>query len=70
MVQDYAYYCLNTTNPGTAVMNLTEMEAKVCHVTHHQDPVSDTVQVREATNGDPWGASATLMQEISQGTHN
>ncbi|EXJ61519.1 hypothetical protein A1O7_01947 [Cladophialophora yegresii CBS 114405] len=37
-----------------AVMNLTEMEAKV----------------REATNGDPWGASATLMQEIAQGTHN
>ncbi|KAJ4505582.1 Epsin-3, clathrin recruitment and traffic between the Golgi and endosome [Exophiala dermatitidis] len=26
--------------------------------------------VREATNGDPWGASATLMQEIAQGTHN
>ncbi|KPI41055.1 ENTH domain-containing protein [Cyphellophora attinorum] len=37
-----------------AVMNLTEMEAKV----------------REATNGDPWGASATLMQEIARGTHN
>ncbi|EXJ76881.1 hypothetical protein A1O3_10526 [Capronia epimyces CBS 606.96] len=37
-----------------AVMNLTEMEAKV----------------REATNGDPWGASATLMQEIAQGTNN
>ncbi|KIW86699.1 uncharacterized protein Z519_12685 [Cladophialophora bantiana CBS 173.52] len=37
-----------------AVMNLTEMEAKV----------------REATNGDPWGASASLMQEIAQGTHN
>ncbi|KAK5449404.1 Epsin-3, clathrin recruitment and traffic between the Golgi and endosome [Exophiala xenobiotica] len=37
-----------------AVMNLTEMESKV----------------REATNGDPWGASATLMQEIAQGTHN
>ncbi|KAK5228690.1 Epsin-3, clathrin recruitment and traffic between the Golgi and endosome [Exophiala xenobiotica] len=36
-----------------AVMNLTEMESKV----------------REATNGDPWGASATLMQEIAQGTH-
>lgn len=27
-------------------------------------------QVREATNGDPWGASASLMQEIAQGTHN
>ncbi|KAL6240927.1 Epsin-3, clathrin recruitment and traffic between the Golgi and endosome [Rhinocladiella similis] len=37
-----------------AVMNLTEMESKV----------------REATNGDPWGASASLMQEIAQGTHN
>ncbi|RMD42605.1 hypothetical protein DV735_g2554, partial [Chaetothyriales sp. CBS 134920] len=37
-----------------AVMNLTEMEAKV----------------REATNADPWGASATLMQEIAAGTHN
>ncbi|KIV81499.1 hypothetical protein PV11_03682 [Exophiala sideris] len=37
-----------------AVMNLTEMEAKV----------------REATNGDSWGASATLMQEIASGTNN
>ncbi|KAI9594334.1 hypothetical protein BDF19DRAFT_445599, partial [Syncephalis fuscata] len=37
-----------------AVLNLTEMEAKV----------------REATNNDPWGASSTLMQEIAQGTYN
>ncbi|OLL23517.1 ENTH domain-containing protein [Neolecta irregularis DAH-3] len=36
------------------VMNYTEMEAKV----------------REATNGDPWGASSTLMNEISAGTYN
>ncbi|RKP05931.1 ENTH-domain-containing protein [Thamnocephalis sphaerospora] len=36
-----------------AVLNLTEMEAKV----------------REATNNDPWGASSTLMQEIAQGTY-
>ncbi|GAB1206639.1 hypothetical protein APSETT445_005329 [Aspergillus pseudonomiae] len=36
-----------------AVMNYTEMEAKV----------------REATNNEPWGASTTLMQEIANGTH-
>ncbi|KAL2013123.1 hypothetical protein VTN00DRAFT_648 [Thermoascus crustaceus] len=36
-----------------AVMNYTEMEAKV----------------REATNNEPWGASSTLMQEIANGTH-
>ncbi|KAI5285815.1 Epsin-3, clathrin recruitment and traffic between the Golgi and endosome [Ascosphaera aggregata] len=36
-----------------AVMNFTEMEAKV----------------REATNNEPWGASSTLMQEIANGTH-
>ncbi|KAI9828547.1 MAG: hypothetical protein M1819_006604 [Sarea resinae] len=36
------------------VMNYTEMEAKV----------------REATNNEPWGASSTLMQEISNGTYN
>ncbi|KKY19484.1 putative golgi to endosome transporter [Phaeomoniella chlamydospora] len=36
-----------------AVMNYTEMEQKV----------------REATNNEPWGASSTLMQEISNGTH-
>jgi len=38
----------------TAVMNYTEMEAKV----------------REATNNDPWGCSTTLMQEIADGTYN
>ncbi|KAI0383651.1 ENTH-domain-containing protein [Hypomontagnella monticulosa] len=37
-----------------AVMNYTEMEAKV----------------REATNNEPWGASSTLMQEIANGTFN
>ncbi|KAM0670039.1 hypothetical protein ACQRIU_000434 [Beauveria bassiana] len=35
-----------------AVMNYTEMEAKV----------------REATNNEPWGASSTTMQEIANGT--
>ncbi|KAF1809389.1 ENTH-domain-containing protein [Eremomyces bilateralis CBS 781.70] len=37
-----------------AVMNYTEMEAKV----------------REATNNEPWGASSTLMQEIASATFN
>lgn len=37
-----------------AVMNYTDMEAKV----------------REATNNEPWGASSTLMQEIANGTFN
>ncbi|GME22508.1 ENTH domain-containing protein [Neofusicoccum parvum] len=37
-----------------AVMNYTEMEAKV----------------REATNNEPWGASSSLMQEIANGTYN
>ncbi|KAI0097903.1 hypothetical protein GGR51DRAFT_539555 [Nemania sp. FL0031] len=37
-----------------AVMNYTEMEAKV----------------REATNNEPWGASSTIMQEIANGTFN
>lgn len=37
-----------------AVMNYTEMEAKV----------------REATNNEPWGSSSTLMQEIANGTFN
>lgn len=36
------------------VLNYTEMEAKV----------------HEATNGDAWGASSTLMQEIAAGTFN
>ncbi|KAH6651594.1 hypothetical protein BKA67DRAFT_332362 [Truncatella angustata] len=38
----------------TAVMNYTEMEAKV----------------REATNNEPWGASSTIMQEIANATFN
>ncbi|KAF4995897.1 hypothetical protein FGRMN_4854 [Fusarium graminum] len=37
-----------------AVMNFTEMEAKV----------------REATNNEPWGASSTTMQEIANATFN
>ncbi|RKF81971.1 ENTH domain-containing protein [Golovinomyces cichoracearum] len=37
-----------------AVMNYTEMEAKV----------------REATNNEPWGASSSMMQEIANGTYN
>ncbi|KAM0720376.1 hypothetical protein Q7P37_004512 [Cladosporium fusiforme] len=37
-----------------AVMNYTEMEAKV----------------REATNNEPWGASSSMMQEIANGTNN
>ncbi|CAK1356758.1 uncharacterized protein RHO25_009058 [Cercospora beticola] len=37
-----------------AVMNYTEMEAKV----------------REATNNEPWGASSSMMQEIANGTFN
>ncbi|KAF8442821.1 hypothetical protein L210DRAFT_3502784 [Boletus edulis BED1] len=37
-----------------AVLNISEMEAKV----------------KEATNDEPWGASSTLMQEIAQGTFN
>ncbi|CAI4045345.1 hypothetical protein SUVZ_10G3060 [Saccharomyces uvarum] len=36
------------------VFNYTEMEGKV----------------REATNNEPWGASSTLMDQISQGTYN
>lgn len=41
-----------TLTTFAAVMNYTEMEAKV----------------REATNNEPWGASSTLMQEIASGT--
>jgi epsin len=41
-------------NCVAAVMNYTEMEAKV----------------REATNNEPWGASSTLMQDIANGTFN
>jgi epsin len=28
------------------------------------------VQVREATNNEPWGASSSTMQEIANGTFN
>ncbi|KAF6755839.1 hypothetical protein DFP72DRAFT_895352 [Ephemerocybe angulata] len=42
------------TQAKNVVLNISEMEAKV----------------REATNDDPWGASSTLMGEISQGTFN
>lgn len=38
---------------NVAVMNYTEMEAKV----------------REATNNEPWGASSTQLQEIANATH-
>ncbi|KAL4869296.1 hypothetical protein BDV12DRAFT_196535 [Aspergillus spectabilis] len=54
-----------------AVMNYTEMEAKV-----RRPPVPSAIPatlrastVREATNNEPWGASTTLMQEIATGTH-
>lgn len=39
------------TQAKNAVLNISEMEAKV----------------REATNDDPWGASSTLMQQIAEG---
>jgi hypothetical protein len=42
--------CFGSKN---AVLNYTEMEAKV----------------HEATNSESWGASSTLMQEIAQGTY-
>jgi len=28
------------------------------------------IQVREATNNEPWGASTTMMNEIAAGTFN
>ena len=37
-----------------AVLNVTDMEAKV----------------REATNNEPWGTSTTVMQTIAEGTNN
>jgi len=48
------FYSMPRSLQATAVMNYTEMEAKV----------------REATNNEPWGASSTLMQEIANGTYN
>ncbi|GJD03132.1 epsin-3 [Colletotrichum higginsianum] len=48
-----------------AVMNYTEMEAKVGVVRF-----VGLAMVREATNNEPWGASSSLMQEIANGTFN
>lgn len=39
----------------------------------HQDDKSsltESRQVREATNNEPWGASSTMMQEIANATFN
>lgn len=34
------------------------------------EPLIDLrLEVREATNNEPWGASSTLMQEIANATH-
>jgi len=57
---------------AAAVMNLTEMEAKVRQQTSapHDWPADVLHQVREATNADPWGAPSTLMMDIAHGTHN
>ncbi|KAK5122964.1 hypothetical protein LTR85_003530 [Meristemomyces frigidus] len=55
-VQDLSLYDVKAgiRKVQNAVMNYTEMESKV----------------REATNNEPWGASATQMQEIANGTFN
>ena len=54
----------------TAVMNYTEMEAKVGLPAIKTSLLSlIRRQVREATNNEPWGASSTLMQEIANATH-
>lgn len=51
-------------------MNYTEMESKVViHMSMDQDNAQGQLQVREATNNEPWGASSTLMQEIANATH-
>ena len=53
-----------------AVMNYTEMEAKVALMVSRVDEICSRMpQVREATNNEPWGASSSLMQEIANGTH-
>jgi epsin len=54
-----------------AVMNYTEMEAKVS-VSFRSSiyKTNEFVQVREATNNEPWGASSSLMQEIANATYN
>ena len=57
--------------PVPAVMNYTEMEAKV-GISSVKKPIESIhyyLQVREATNNEPWGASSSLMQEIANGTH-
>jgi hypothetical protein len=33
-------------------------------------PLLIVVQVREATNNEPWGASTTMMNDIAAGTFN
>lgn len=59
------------TEKSVAVMNYTEMEAKVNQYLCPGGRGSGLmgVKVREATNNEPWGASSTLMQEISNATH-
>ena len=53
-----------------AVMNYTEMEAKVIPTLLSECEMLTTwFKVREATNNEPWGASSTLMQDIANGTY-
>lgn len=54
-----------------AVMNYTEMEAKANQFLYRRGKAraNGRIKVREATNNEPWGASSTLMQEISNATH-
>ncbi|KAL8743623.1 MAG: hypothetical protein Q9190_004048 [Brigantiaea leucoxantha] len=54
-----------------AVMNYTEMEAKVYIAASYpfNTKLKVSSQVREATNNEPWGASSSLMQEIANATH-
>jgi epsin len=52
-------------------MNYTDMEAKVGVNPEKSFEIGlIRLQVREATNNEPWGASSTLMQEIANGTFN
>lgn len=48
---------------------LYSMEGEL-EVVRSRTNVDTILQVREATNNEPWGASSTLMQEIANGTHN
>lgn len=60
------------TEKSVAVMNYTEMEAKVNQFLCPGGGgvwANGRTQVREATNNEPWGASSTLMQEISNATN-